>query len=489
LSSNDRSEVRIEGLLVRFPDRERPAVCEVSERIEPGEVVAIAGPSGCGKTTLCRTIAGFIPSLLHADVTGDVTVGGASVLSSDPAHLAVRVGLVQQDPDAQVCTLGVRQEVAFGPENLALPIDEVNRRVDEALRVVGIEALADRQTTTLSGGEKQRLAIASILAMEPDILLLDEPTANLDPEGAKTIFETLGRLRGEDRSLVVVEHRLAPLLPLAPRLWVMDGGRVVIRRPTRRHEDLVELGLRSGWRRLSPRPAATGEARRTLREVSFRYGDVEVLRGLDFDAVSGEIVGIIGPNGGGKTTLLRLLSGLETPHEGEASSTEDLRVAMVFQHPHQQIFERTVKRELEIDGPLEEDARRALLEEARLEGYDDVPPLSLSLGEQRRLTVTTALRTQPDLLLLDEPFIGQDRHNVAWMIGRIVEARNRGAAIVLVSHDVPLLSALCDRMHYLGDRVLEGTPEDLFGQLREIGRDAFTPEYWGDAAEGAQGGR
>ena len=479
MSSTSRPAIDFERLTVRFPDRDRPAVFEVTERIEPGEVVAITGPSGCGKTTLCRAVAGFIPSLVPADVSGDVNLGGTSVLASDPAHLAVRVGLVQQDPDAQICTLNVRQEVAFGPENLCLSPDEVNRRVDDALRTTGIEHLADRVTTTLSGGEKQRLAIASILAMEPEIILLDEPTANLDPPGAKGIFDTLRVLRrDEGRTLVIAEHRLGPLLPLEPRLWVMDEGRIVARRATRRREDLVELGLRAAWPRRPGGDAPSSDALVALRDASFGYDERRVIDRLTFAPAGGEIVGVIGPNGGGKTTLLQLLAGLESPQEGTAERADGLRIGMIFQHPHQQIFERTVRRELEIEGALTDEGRAALLEEARLDGFDEVPPLSLSLGEQRRLTVTTAFRTEPDLLLLDEPFIGQDRHNAAWMIGRILTARDRGGAVVLVSHDVSLLASLCDRLLFLGDDVIDGRPAEVFARLREAGAEAFTPGYW-----------
>ena len=441
--------------------------------------MAVTGPSGCGKSTLCQAIAGFIPGLVPADVSGRVRIGDALVQSSDPAVLALRVGLVQQDPDAQVCTLGVRQEVAFGPENLCLPRDEVNRRVDRALKTVGIQHLADRVTTTLSGGEKQRLAIASILAMEPEVLILDEPTANLDPSGAKGIFDTLASLRRhEGRTLVIVEHRLGPLLPLEPRLWVMDAGRVVHRRPTRQHADLVQLGLRSSWPKRIQERASTDESPVLLRDVSFAYDDRLVIDRLTFAPAVGEIVGVIGPNGGGKTTLLRLLAGLEIPSSGEAERVENLRIGMIFQHPHQQIFERTVRRELEIEGPLDAARRGRLLEAAGLAVLQDAPPLSLSLGEQRRLTVTTALRLAPELLLLDEPFIGQDRHNAAWMIGQIVAARDRGAATVLISHDISLLASLCDRLLFLGSCVIEGSPADVFAQLRQIGENAFTPEYW-----------
>lgn len=474
-----RAQIDFDGLTVRFPDRVRPAVLNVTEPIERGEVIAITGPSGCGKTTLARVLAGFIPSLVPAEVCGDVRVGGLSTMHADPARTATRVGLIQQDPDAQICTLRVRQEVAFGPENLCLPPAEIERRVDRALRIAGIEHLVERETPSLSGGEKQRLAIASILAMEPEILVLDEPTANLDPPGAKGIFDTLASLRErEGRTLLVIEHRLAPLLPHGPRLWVMDGGRVVLRKTTRRHEDLVELGLRGRYESKAPHRTSGSPIGVSARSVRVSYGARRVLDGLSLSIHRGEILGVIGANGCGKTTLLRLLAGLERPEAGTIERPDGMRVGMVFQHPHQQIFERTVRRELEIDGRLDDAQCAGVLEEARLSGLADAAPFSLSLGEQRRLTVSTALRTEPDLLLLDEPFIGQDRHNVAWMIGRIIDARDRGAAIVLVSHDVPLLAGLCDRILYLGEEPVDGSPSAVFAGLREIGEAAFTPEYW-----------
>jgi len=462
-----------------FPDRDRPALAEVSERIGAGEVVVVTGPSGCGKSTLCRTLAGFVPSLLRARVTGEVQIEGESVFASDAARLALRVGLVQQDPDAQICTMRVRQEVAFGPENLCLPAAEVNRRVDAALAATGIAHLEDRDTTTLSGGEKQRLAIASILTMAPRILLLDEPTANLDPAGAKAIFDTLAQLQARKQlTLLIAEHRLAPLLPLEPRLLVLAEGRIVTRRAARRHEDLVALGLRAAWPRCPDRPSNPSGGGVEIHGISFGYGTVPLFENLSLSIRPGEILGVIGPNGGGKTTLLRLLAGLETPNTGRIDRPRGLRGGMVFQHPHQQIFERTVRHELEIEGPLGARDRTALLAAARLDRLEDAAPLSLSLGEQRRLTVVTTLRTRPGLLLLDEPFIGQDRRNAAWMIGRLLEARAAGAMIVLVSHDIPLLASLCDQLLYLGNEAIAGSPQDVFGRLAELGHDAFTPGYW-----------
>jgi len=474
--------VDIRYLSVHYPDRRAPALRSVSEGVNPGELVVVTGPSGCGKSTLARTLAGFIPSLIPARVDGEVRIGPQEVQTSDLAGLSATIGLVQQDPESQVCTLQVWQEVAFGPQNLCLSVNEIDRRVDQALRVVGIEHLASRDTRTLSGGEKQRLAIASILAMEPQILVLDEPTSNLDPQAAKRILDTLSDLqRQREQTLLVIEHRLAPFLSMSPRVWVMDQGRIVLRRPTRQRQDLVEMGLRTGWPR---RPDGSGRKGPTVVELSrltFGYQDEPVLSNLDLSVASGEILGLIGPNGGGKTTLLRLLAGLETPRSGDVQVKSD-RVGMLFQHPHQQIFERTVRLELEIDGPLSDEGRGRLLAGAHLDGLDGAAPLSLSLGEQRRLTLATTLRRDPFLLLLDEPFIGQDRHNAAWMIGSILSARDRGAAIVLVSHDISLVGALADRILYLGDDAIVGPPRDVFCRLREGGQTAFTPDFWEEGA-------
>lgn len=477
--------IAIEELCIQYPDRSYPAIDCLTETIEGGEVIVLTGPSGCGKSTLCRALAGFIPEMIPAKVSGEITVDGESVWTADPARIATRLGLIQQDPDAQICTLNVWQEVAFGPENLCLPPDEVAARVEQCLAFVGITHLAERTTTTLSGGEKQRLAIASILAMAPETILLDEPTANLDPEGAQAVFNLLRELRDrEGRTLIVVEHRLAPLLPLSPRVLVMNKGGIVTRRATRQHEDLVALGLRANWLRADwdldlPAPGKRGEiAPLRVEDLTFGYDGTPLLDRLSITVEPGEILGIIGPNGGGKTTLLRLIAGLEKPIAGRIVRNRESVLGYLFQHPHQQIFERTVRGEFAIEGVISDESLRRSLDAANLSGLGSVAPLSLSLGEQRRLTLATTLVRDPDLLLLDEPFIGQDRANVAWIIAKILAARAKGAVTLLVSHDIPLVNSLCDRLLYLGAESIIGDPRTVSARLQTMGKDAFTSGYW-----------
>ncbi len=502
--------ISVKGLSFSFFNSDRAALDDVSMDVPPGEFVVITGPSGCGKSTLALAIGGYIPHVFEGRMRGEVTVDGRRTVETELSELASLVGIVQQDPESQLCTLNVMDEVSFGPENLVLPKDEVDARVEASLAAAGAGYLRDRQVYELSGGEKQRVAIASMLAMKPRALILDEPTSNLDPTCASGVFEAIGRLRTTGMTVIVIEHKLDRLLSLADRLVVMDGGRIVLDgKPFdvigKYRGRIKAMGVRLPGR-LRPACAAHGgrNAQRPYVEVhglKASYGGKEALRGIDFSAYPSEIVGIMGPNGSGKTTLLGILLGLHRPDAGTVTvgsidatkaraSALARKTGFVFQNPNHQLFERTVLKEAAFAcrnfglGEAAANGRAlATLERFGLAGYADRHPLGISFGEKRRLNLCSVLPHGPSLLLLDEPFVGQDYANVERMCAELHRLKEEGKAIVLVSHDVDMVYRHCDRVVLLKEgRVLVDAPP---GEAREKLIGEGMPDY---VPEGAPGG-
>ena len=388
------------------------------------------------------------------------------------------VALVQQDPDSHLCTLTVQDEVAFGPENLCLPPEEVRTRMGAALGAVGARHLLGRSTAELSGGERQRVAIASMLAMEPRALVLDEPTANLDAPARAGVLEVLRELPGRLGSPVVVaEHRLDVLAGSASEIVALDGGAVTWRGGPKdlegQAEGLSMAGVRVPGRRdmlgLDRTKAVPGDAVLRVTGLVAGYGEREVLRGADVEVRAGELVALVGPNGGGKTTLLRCVLGLVQPWDGRVElagqdaagrPTSELarRAGLVFQSPDHQLFAPTVREELEFGprnlGMLDMAARGridALAREYHIDGLLDVHPFRLSHGQKRRVNVASVQSSGPSIIMLDEPFIGQDIRNVRGINARLQAAKATGAGVLVVSHDLEALSAMADRAVELVD--------------------------------------
>lgn len=476
--------VEARGLSVRYEGRPEPALQGVSFALAEGELATLAGPSGAGKTTLLSTILGYIPEGIPAAVQGELSLFG------EPAPpLSTRAGevsLVQQDPEAQVCTLRVRDEVAFGPENFCLPREVIARRVEQALSTVGLEGLSERPTWTLSGGEKQRLNLASILALEPRLLLLDEPTAHLDPKASARLLSLVAHLHEDGRAILIAEHRLGPLLQLRPSFIWFSHGRLVGHWATLSPEKRSTLPLR-GLSQALPRPDTPKDGVLIrVRGLRFAYpGGRELFPGLSFDLAPGEILGVIGENGTGKTSLLRLLAALARPVAGEIllagepiQARHQQRVGFVFQMPHHQLFASTVAQEIALGRLSPDGDEGAWLSLAGLETLAEEHPLRLSQGERRRLTLILALSRRPKLLLLDEPFIGQDQENMDWIAHSIVAAAQEGVGVVLVSHDIPAVAELSHRVLFLGEEPLLGRPTEIFRELSRRGYDEFTPSFW-----------
>lgn len=462
----------------RHPGRRAWAVRGLELHIRPGERVLLLGPSGAGKSTLLLGMAGLLDSSGGAEEEGSLRVN-----ESLARRTRGRVGIVFQDPETQLVMGRIGDEVAFGLENRNVPTGEIWPRVDAALGAVSLGYSRERWTGALSGGEKQKLAIADVLALRPGLLLMDEPTANLDPEGADQVRDVLRAIAERSgMTMVIVEHRVEEILPLIDRLIVLDGPNGVIAdgEPLavfRQHgASLAAAGVWVPGERVTRSPRRERPPSSTLvlaESATFTYpgsGDAALAR-TDAQLRSSEALAIMGPNGSGKTTLGLLLAGLLRPTGGQVVSGESLSaghgreplwqwpasriaqaVGMVFQQPEQQFLARSAMAELMI-GPMriglaEAEARRRaveLLERLHLAHLAEANPFTLSGGEKRRLSVATALAAAPAALVLDEPTFGQDRRTWLELLELLGALRDTGRAICVITHDREFGQALADR--------------------------------------------
>ncbi len=486
--------IEVKDLTYYYQNRSTPVLKDISLNIRNGEFVIIAGRSGCGKSTLSYALSGFIPNSLHGKMKGDVLINGNNTKEMELADISTQVGLIQQDPESQLVTLRVEDEVAFGPENLKLSPSEIRERVNWSLEVVGASHLIDREIYTLSGGEKQRIAIASILAMKPKTIILDEPTSNLDPKGVLMIFNTLKRLIHEYRlTVVLVEHRLNMFLPLADRIIFMDRGRII---DTKLKEDVNSEYIQQFYNINSynyEKSHIYNDPFLTIRNLHFKYENKEVLKGVNLEIKRNEVIALMGDNGAGKTTLLLNIMGILKPEQGEIiyhklengkyTSKLARHIGYIFQNPNHQIFENTVWNEVLLSprnfGILNtetEDRAEYLLRHFNLERYRDNSPFTLSYGEKRRLNIAAVEVYLPEMMILDEPFIGQDPENIAKLSQIVNEYVAKGGTILMVSHDLNLSKRIASRIVYMEDGAVRFTTpvqnaEDMF---EEYGLDHYT---------------
>jgi energy-coupling factor transport system ATP-binding protein len=440
--------------------------------------VLLLGPSGSGKSTLLLALAGLLDPSGGGRSEGELTVDGVQ-----PRDSRERTGLLLQDPESQIAMARAGDDVAFGLENRCVPTDAIWPRVAAALDAVGFPYGPERPTDALSGGEQQRLALAGVLALRPGLLLLDEPTANLDPEGADAIREVLVEvMRRVGLTMVLVEHRVAEAVPLVDRVVVLEagGGVVADGRPRQvfaeQGDRLAEAGVWVPERRLpSPpqRPRPPSETLLLAEQVTFTYPGSRspALARTDVQLRSSEALAVTGSNGSGKSTLAMLLAGLLRPSHGEVVAGEALapgaghdpiwrwpastlarHVGTVFQDPEHQFLTGTVRDELML-GPLRTGVERPaarrradeLLDRLHLAHLAEANPFTLSGGEKRRLSVATALAPAPSVLVLDEPTFGQDRRTATELLSLLGALRDDGRAICFVTHDRDFATALADR--------------------------------------------
>lgn len=484
--------IRIRDLSFRFYGSQSYALRDLGLSIAPGEFVVITGPSGCGKSTLAMAIGGYLFRQYDGEAKGTVTVAGMDVRQRAVYDVAEVVGLVQQNPEAQFCTLTVQDEVAFGLENRCLPRNEIRERIRWALSIVGAEHLLDRALPTLSGGEKQKVAIAAMMATKPRVLIFDEPTSNLDPAATAEVFQVIAHIRARAGiTVIVIEHKVDYLSDFEPRVLVMDRGQIVADGP---YATKTGPGCRTVQRSRLP-PSARIEPAVRMAGLCAGYDGNPVLQDLTLEIWPGEFVSVMGNNGSGKSTFLHCLMGLLRPERGSVevmgqdtrrTSVSNLarQVGFMFQNPDHQIFADSVWHEATFASrnldALDETTRtrvEGFLTRSGLLDRRDDHPYRLSYGEKRRLNLISVLAHGPRLVLLDEVLIGQDAANAAFLLDLLQERVEQGDAVVMVNHAPEITWCYADRLLFFngGQVIVDAPVEEGFRQLGALGQQAYLP--------------
>jgi energy-coupling factor transport system ATP-binding protein len=491
------SPLVIDHLTFRYRRRTEAAIKDLNFSLEVGQLMLVAGASGCGKTTLMRCTNGLIPFTYSGEMQGDIRVFGCSVRGMSLAELSQSVGTLLQDPERQIVGSYVLNEVAFGLENLGLPRVEVLARVEEVLAFLEITHLRDRETFSLSGGERQKVALAGVLAMRPRILLLDEPLANLDPASAAEALQLFRRLADEGMSILLVEHRVEDVLAIHPdAVLYLDNGQQIYQgevagllsvvdyhRLKLPAQTVVERARGEAQPAFEPvLKGGQGEPLVRFEHVSFRYNPDRplVLQDVNFSVRQGDVIAILGHNGAGKTTLVKHALGLLKPSQGqvllEDRDTRKITVAQsahtigyVFQSPSQMLFAPSVAEELAF-GPRNLGLPQAEVERnvdwaihtVHLEDELATPPLALSFGQQKRVSIAAILSMRSRILMMDEPTAGQDYWNYRAFMDAILQMPAFDA-ILFITHDVDLAVIYANRVLLVdnGKIMADGAPQDV----------------------------
>ena len=502
-----------------YQNSEVPSLQEIDWQIEAGDFILCTGPTGCGKSTLLKAFNGLIPHEISGTLQGSIQINGKDSLQCSVANLSRTVSLMFQNPDDQIFSTSIADEVGFALENMGMPPVEIQRRVAETLSWVGLAGREQGSVHALSGGERQRLALAAVLAIRPQLLALDEPISQMDPRGAMELLQVLQKLNEEHGiTIIVVEHRLHEVMPICKRVVVMEQGRLVWQGSQReafcQPEVFLRLGLRipqtvhichrlglaaqsaavdaavemiraaypacgSEWQvpLLSLRQQAE-ESAIEVKQLEFRYDPAgrKVLDGIDLVVPRGQFVALMGNNGAGKSTLLHHICGLQKVRQGQvkllgqAVKGLDRRVGMVMQNPDLMLFNSTVEQEITFglahglgQGKQSGDWRE-LVDRIGLGGMEDRFPLALSQGQRVRVAIASLLSCQPDIMLLDEPTTGQDLGHIDDIIGLLQEYSQKGGTVILCTHDTEVAARYAERVIVMteGKIVADAPPRQVF---------------------------
>ena len=493
--------IEIENLGFTYPSRQVPTLHGITTRVSPGAFVLLTGPTGCGKSTLLRTMNGLIPHASAGTLTGTVHLNQKNVATQPIVATCQQVALLFQNPDDQLfCTL-VEDEIAFGLENLGFPYEKVKERIAFALKQVGLLGFQNREISSLSGGQKQRVALAAVCAMQPQVLLLDEPTSHLDPQGTRDILNIVAKLNKEiGITVILATHRTREVAPLCDHVWLMDEGQLCLDLPKAAAFENTTPYRRSGVQipfgeavpsatRLSTRATSVVAPPQSfslsITELNFRYPntDKDAVRGISCEVQRGEVVAIMGANGSGKTTLIQLIAGLLRPSTGVLTIAGKTRgrvklhqlagkVGIVFQNPDLLLQAKTIRDEVAF-GPKNLRFTRKTLENRvnkTLRHFDltdlgSEAPYALSRGQRQRTAVAATFSLNPDLFLLDEPTTGQDAQHLYQLMDELCdEIRREHKTLIFATHDTDLTLKYADRVLLLrdGQVIFDGIPDKAF---------------------------
>ncbi|MDE5605186.1 MAG: ATP-binding cassette domain-containing protein [Eubacterium sp.] len=537
--------IRIENLTFYYPESDIPAIDDFSVSIDSGDFFVLFGHSGCGKSTLLRQLKPQITP--HGTRSGRVLFNGTTIDDISERDSASEIGFVMQSPDNQIVTDKVWHELAFGLESLGYDTSTIRRRVAEIASFFGIQNWFYKDVSELSGGQKQLLNLASVMVMQPSVLILDEPTSQLDPIAASEFLAALKKINRElGTTIIITEHRLEEVLPLANKAGFMEKGKILscetveeVGRYLKENSNTMFLAMPAAtriWGSVDtdfPCPVSVNDGRKFLKEyaeknelkqsavlsaksfmdvkvstdnVWYRYGrDLpDVVKGTNLTAHSGELLAILGGNGTGKTTLLKLISGYYKPYNGNIKTNG--RVCLLPQNPQTLFIKKTVFEDLadilkekKLSKEQIKENLESIINLCRLNGLENRHPFDLSGGEQQRLALAKLLLLNPDILLLDEPTKGFDAEFKEVFADILKKLLNVGICIIMVSHDIEFCAKYADTcaLYFDGNVAATGTPQEFFSEnsfyttsanriAREIIPNAITTEDVIEAIGGEQ---
>ncbi|MDS1002594.1 energy-coupling factor transporter ATPase [Clostridium sporogenes] len=451
----------------------------INIKVKKNKVTLLTGKSGSGKSSLLMCITGVIPDIIEGNISGEIIYKGKNIENKGVKTVSGEIAYMFQDPDSQLCTFTVEDEIAFGLENIKIDPSHMDNIIDEVLDRIGIKHLKKRQLNQLSGGEKQKVALASILTLDPEVILMDESTANLDPKSTMEIIKLIKNLRDNfHKTILIVEHKISEFSEIVDDVIWFEKDKA---------KNIDKTSFIENYKSVSFMPNLKKEQGYTekileAKEIYFAYNkDINVLKNVNFSLHKGEIAAIIGPNGAGKSTLSKILMGLLKVEKGniliKGRNIRDINprelgesIGLVFQNPEHQFIKMTVEKEmalsLEIRKQNSETIKNTVDSYLSMFDLDDhrlSNPFSLSQGQKRRLSTASMMINGQSILILDEPTYGQDRVNLKELINLLYKINSQGTSILMITHDMDMVLNCCDRVIQLenGEVKYEGSPKNM----------------------------